>query len=73
VSAAPIETTPARSVDDLPAVMKAPEVAAFLRCDPSTVYELVDRGDLHAVRLGRVFRFTREEIARFVASEPARG
>lgn len=67
MSAAPIETTTARSVADLPAVMKVPEVAAFLRVDPSTIYDLVNRGDLHAVRLGRAFRFTRDEVARFVA------
>ena len=69
MSAEPIETTTVRSVDDLPPVLKVREVAGFLRCDPSTVYEMVNRGDLPAVRLGRTIRFTREGIARFMADD----
>ena len=57
--------TPARS-DDLPAVMTADEVAAFLRVDRKTVYDAVKNGTLPALRLRKVIRFCREEVLQFL-------
>jgi excisionase family DNA binding protein len=54
-------------LSDLPPVMKVPEVAGFLRCDSSTVYQLIQRCELDVVRLGRSFRVTRDALERFVA------
>lgn len=57
------------TIDELPPVLRIGEVARFLRCDPSTVYDMVARGDLPVIRLGRVFRVSREALGRFVAGE----
>jgi excisionase family DNA binding protein len=54
---------------DLPPVLKVPEVASHLRCDPATIYELIRRGELEVVKLGRAFRITREALTRFVEGE----
>jgi excisionase family DNA binding protein len=56
---------------DLPAVLKVPEVARFLRVDKSTVYALVDRGELPVVKIGRSFRVTRDQLGRFLAGQDA--
>jgi excisionase family DNA binding protein len=37
----------------LPDVLKVPEVANVLRVDRKTIYDLIDRGDLGAIRVGR--------------------
>ncbi|GGI02819.1 helix-turn-helix domain-containing protein [Egicoccus halophilus] len=58
----------ASSLDSLPDVLRVDEVAAFLRCDRSTVYELVHRGELPVIRLGRAFRVSRDALARFVSA-----
>lgn len=48
---------------ELPLVLTATEVAAFLRIPRRTVYLLVDRGSLRAFRLGsRLLRFARADV-----------
>jgi excisionase family DNA binding protein len=37
----------------LPDVLKVPEVAEILRVDRKTIYDLIDRGELGAIRVGR--------------------
>ena len=38
------------------------EVAAYLNVVPITVYRMIDRGSLPAVRVGRVWRIRREDL-----------
>ncbi len=59
------------SVDDLPLVLTVVEVAAELRCAKWCVYEMVKRGDLRAVHVGRNLRIPRAELGRFLAGERA--
>jgi len=59
------------SVDDLPLVLTVVEVAAELRCAKWCVYEMVKRGDLRAVHVGRNLRIPRAELERFLAGERA--
>jgi excisionase family DNA binding protein len=73
MSTEPVTTSEARSVDDLPSVLRIGEVAAFLRCDRSTIYELVRRGELPVIRLGRTFRVSREALGRFLAGHDVSG
>ena len=47
-------------------VLKVPQVARLLCCDTSTVYRLIESGDLKAVRLGRVIRVTRTAVDEFL-------
>ncbi len=59
------------SVDDLPLVLTVVEVAAELRCAKWCVYEMVKRGDLRAVHVGRSLRIPRAELERLLAGERA--
>ncbi len=59
------------SVDDLPLVLTVVEVAAELRCAKWCVYEMVKRGDLRAVHVGRNLRIPRAELERLLAGERA--
>jgi excisionase family DNA binding protein len=51
-----------RSLDDEGDVMVAAEVAALLRMNIKTVYDLAKAGDLPCWRLGRHFRFSRRAL-----------
>lgn len=39
-----------------PETLKVAEVAAKLRVDARTVYRMIDRGELQAIRVGRLIR-----------------
>lgn len=52
------ETTPIR------AYLTVPEVAEALSCSPDTVRRLIARGEMRAVRFGRLIRIASGEIAR---------
>jgi excisionase family DNA binding protein len=53
-----------------PATLKVKEVAALLRCGKNRVYELIDSGQLRAVRLGeRSIRVTREALNEYLAGD----
>jgi excisionase family DNA binding protein len=53
------------------ALMDVQDVAAFLHVSKSMVYKLAASGDLPAVRIGRLVRFTRRGVDSFVRSETA--
>jgi excisionase family DNA binding protein len=46
--------------------MTVPEVARYLRVHNMTVYRLIQRGDLPAMRVGRSWRFRTDEINRWL-------
>lgn len=68
-------STPAvpRSLDDLPPVCNVADVARFLDVSEFTVRELIRRGDLGHVRLGRLVKIPRHEIARLLDPEAQGG
>ena len=43
-------------------LMDVRDVAALLRVSKSMVYKLAEQGALHAVRIGRLVRFTRSDV-----------
>ena len=45
------------------------EVAETLRINVLTVYSYIRRGDLNAIRLGRTYRITRDDLTRFLESK----
>ncbi len=47
--------------------MIAGEVAAYLRCSPSTVHRFVRRGQIPHYRFGRLVRFRQSEIEYWLA------
>lgn len=52
-------TTP---VADLPELLRVEEAAAFLGVSRGLVYEMVKRGDLPSIKLGRLTRVRREGL-----------
>jgi excisionase family DNA binding protein len=50
------------SLGDLPELCRAEEVAAYFGCSKGIVYEMVKRGDLPSVRLGRLLRIKRDGL-----------
>ncbi|WP_348980544.1 helix-turn-helix domain-containing protein [Polyangium sp. 15x6] len=64
------EPTPA---PDLPAVLTADELAALLRVDRKTVYNLITRGDIPGVRrLGKTIRISRDAVLRWLSEGQSR-
>jgi len=47
-------------------IMTLHNAAEYLNCHPSTVHRLVTRGGLPGFRLGRQWRFRREDIERWI-------
>jgi excisionase family DNA binding protein len=45
-----------------PTIMTVEEVARYLRVHTMTVYRLIQRGELPAVRVGRSWRFRKDQI-----------
>ncbi|MFZ3062877.1 MAG: helix-turn-helix domain-containing protein [Actinomycetota bacterium] len=50
-------------------LLTVPEVAAMLRVSTMTVYRLIKRGELSAIRVGRGYRITSQAVDRYLASE----
>jgi excisionase family DNA binding protein len=51
--------------------LKVQEVAAILRCGRNQAYELMQRGEIRSVRIGRAIRVTREALDEFKAGREA--
>ena len=53
-------------------VMTVNEVAEFLRIHRITIYRMIENGQLHPFRIGRVWRFSRKQlIAQFADARKA--
>ena len=57
----------------LPRLLNAQEVAAALNMGLSTVYMLVERGELSSIRIGRSVRIRPEDLEKFIESKAQRG
>lgn len=51
---------------DLPLVLTSKQAAAVLQLKPRTVANMLDRGDLHGVKIGKEWRVSRAELMHFV-------
>jgi excisionase family DNA binding protein len=49
---------------DLPEFLHVKELAVLWRVSPSTIYELIKRGELHAHHMGTMVRIPREQALR---------
>jgi excisionase family DNA binding protein len=64
----------ARTLDELPAVLIVPEAAEVLRVHAQTIYLMIERKALRAVRIGRgqrSIRIEKGEIERIMRGEQA--
>ena len=60
-----------RAMQENPAVLTVPEVAAYLRVTTKTVYNLIKNGELKHFRIGRALRCRRQDVETFVAMRAA--
>jgi excisionase family DNA binding protein len=58
---------------DLPLVLTSKQAAAVLQLKPRTVANMLDRGDLQGVKIGKEWRVSRAELMRFVLGEADSG
>ena len=56
----------------LPRLLNAQDVAAALNMGLSTVYMLVERGELPSIRIGRSVRIRLEDLEKFIESKAQR-
>lgn len=54
---------------EYPEIMNVSEVAELLRVSNQTIYNLVNSGQLPAMKVGREWRFSREKILQILAGE----
>jgi excisionase family DNA binding protein len=57
---------------DPPTLLTVPETAAYLRISRNTAYEIVKRGELPSVRLGRVIRVPRASLDAWIVEAAQR-
>ena len=57
------------NLSEFPDVGRVADVAAAMHCDVKTVYGLIDRGELDAIRLGVSIRVTKQALLRFLGVE----
>lgn len=59
-------TRPVTSADEIPIASDVPTAARILDCDPQTIRNLINRGELRAIRVGRLIRIPRESLLDFL-------
>lgn len=57
------------SVENLPQVLKVKEVATILRISLSQTYELIARGQIPSVKIGRIIRVPRTALEQYLRVE----
>lgn len=60
-------------MSESPSLMTVEEVAEFLRVRPSTVYDWAKDGKIPASKVGRLWRFHRDEIDEWVRNGGLQG
>ena len=56
-----------RPRDDAPLLLRIPEASRLLGISRSTMYQLVAKGDVQILRIGRSVRISRQALERLVA------
>ena len=64
--------SPPDCVSPIPPLLRVAEAASFLQVSSKTIRRLVARGDLKAVRIGRLVRIHSSEIDRMIADGGSR-
>lgn len=58
--------------DDVPLLLKAPEVASMLRLSRTKVYEMMGSGELPVVRIGTAVRVPRKALLDWIGENTQR-
>ncbi|HEY8415738.1 MAG TPA: helix-turn-helix domain-containing protein [Thermaerobacter sp.] len=62
-----------RGPEDLPMLLTVPEAAKVLRVGVSRAYEMAQRGEIPAIRIGHRVRVPRDELLRLIQRGGAGG
>jgi excisionase family DNA binding protein len=62
----PTTQRPHTPFEGLPDVLKTAQAADALQVDPKTIREMIRRGELRAVRCGRLIRIPKSALVEFV-------
>ena len=54
------------TLDDLPDILQAEDVMAFLRIGHNTVYRLLQTGELQSIRIGRQYRIPKKYLLSYL-------
>ncbi len=54
------------SLENCPEIMNAEEVAKIFHISPRTVYALTKSGDIHSFSIGKLKRYTKKSVFRYV-------
>lgn len=57
-------------LDEAPEILTVREAAELLRCGRNQAYDLIRRGDLHAVKVGRSLRVPKAALLCFLGLDP---
>ncbi len=52
-------------------ILTVTEAAQYLKLDDSTIRSMIHRGDLPAIKVGRVYRIRRVDLENLPTSQPA--
>jgi excisionase family DNA binding protein len=67
------EPEPESAVGDaLSEIMALREVANYLHCHWGTVYQLIQKGEIPAFRVGKNWRFRRADVMKWIAQQRVR-
>ena len=61
-----------KSMPQEPGLMTVDEIAQYLKINVYTAYRMAERGELPAVKLGRIWRFKKDDIYRWLADKMTR-
>lgn len=64
-----MSTRPVPSTNEIPIASDVPTAAKILDCDSQTIRNLINRGELRSVRVGRLVRIPREALTDFLAGD----
>lgn len=55
-----------KSIDELPYVITVPQLARFLGIGRNNAYDLVNRGEIRTVKIGRTIRIPKSALIEFI-------
>ena len=55
-----------------PNLMSLEEISAFLQVKPRTIYKLIRDGQLPAIKIGKFWRFSKDEVEKYLTSKKFR-
>lgn len=62
-----------QAVQDLPTYLTVSEVAKLLKLNPLTIYAYIQKGELSAIKFGRYYRVSAQDLDLFIKTKMVSG